>query len=237
MIRGTKINYSEFIVYLQSVSICRYLKTFRCPILLGRSIFEGDVRKATLHEYNQTFLFQEKEDKSTVQANAIKKMMYMLRKVDDQGLKTQRFSIGRDASNDIVVVDYTVSKRHAEIQFTEQGYFLVDFRSRNGSTLNGTPMLSNRAYPIKEKDIFSFGRIAFILLRPISAYISYRIFQKKEKLLRGDFRELARKSSIMELQKMARERHIAYEELEKEDLISLLLKHVDPVILLYRLAS
>ena len=237
MIRGTKINYPEFISYVQTAPITEYLSKFRSPILLGRKIVEGDITKGTFHDYNQTFLFQENEEQQSIYVKSIKKIMFMLRKTEDHNLKTHSFSIGRDGENDIVIVDYTISKLHAQIQFTERGYVLIDFRSRNGSSINGMSLVPNRAYPIQERDIILFGRIGFVLLSPISIFVSYRQFQKKQHYLKGDCREVAEKSSLALLRKVADKNKIVHLELSKEDLISRLLKQIKPIPLLFQLCS
>jgi len=152
-------------------------------------------------------------------------------------LKTHHFSIGRDGENDIVIVDYTISKLHAQIRFTDQGYILIDFRSRNGSSINGSPLIPNRAYPIKERDIILFGRIGFVFLSPISIFISYRQFQKKSAQLKGDCRDVAQTCSVLKLREIAQRNKIAFLELSKEDLIARLVKQIKPVPLLFQLCS
>ena len=161
----------------------------------------------------------------------------MLRKTEDHNLKSHSFSIGRDGSNDIVIVDYTISKNHAQIQFTEQGYVLIDFRSRNGSSINGMTLVPNRAYPIQERDVILFGRIGFILLSPISIFVSYRQFQKKQHYLPGDCRAVAEKSSIILLRRIAEKHKIVHTELNKDELIGRLVKNIKPISLLFQLCS
>jgi len=47
------------------------------------------------------------------------------------------FSIGRGPGNDLVLPSLAVSREHAELVRSEQGYALVDLGSRNGLTVNG----------------------------------------------------------------------------------------------------
>lgn len=47
------------------------------------------------------------------------------------------WSIGRDPASDIVIDDPTVSRRHAELRWTPDGYALTDLGSLNGSHANG----------------------------------------------------------------------------------------------------
>lgn len=59
---------------------------------------------------------------------------------DDQGrrfeLARDMISIGRDRGNEIVLHDTEISRRHAEIRRTEQGFKLVDLQSSNGCFVN-----------------------------------------------------------------------------------------------------
>jgi DNA-binding NtrC family response regulator len=59
----------------------------------------------------------------------------------DKGRKVKTLDslvrIGSDESNDLVLSDPTVSRRHVEIERKEQGLLLRDVGSRNGTTLDG----------------------------------------------------------------------------------------------------
>ena len=46
-------------------------------------------------------------------------------------------TIGREGTNDIVVVHPTVSRHHARIEQRDGRYVLTDFHSRNGTRVNG----------------------------------------------------------------------------------------------------
>ena len=48
-----------------------------------------------------------------------------------------QFSIGRDASCDLAIADMTVSRRHAQLERTEDGWLLTDLESTNGTRVNG----------------------------------------------------------------------------------------------------
>ena len=47
--------------------------------------------------------------------------------------------LGRDPACDIVLDDARVSKRHASLLWSEQGWTLADLGSKNGTRINGTP--------------------------------------------------------------------------------------------------
>jgi pSer/pThr/pTyr-binding forkhead associated (FHA) protein len=70
------------------------------------------------------------------------------------------WTIGRDANSGISVADKYLSERHAAIQYIdEQGFYLIDFNSANGSFVNGQPVLGPTQ--IKDGDRIRLGSINF----------------------------------------------------------------------------
>ncbi|MFN7134571.1 MAG: sigma 54-interacting transcriptional regulator, partial [Myxococcales bacterium] len=56
----------------------------------------------------------------------------------------ERIRIGAHMTNDVVVDDRTASRHHCEVQYTDNGYLLVDLNSTNGTFLDGRRV--ERAY-------------------------------------------------------------------------------------------
>jgi pSer/pThr/pTyr-binding forkhead associated (FHA) protein len=52
-----------------------------------------------------------------------------------------------------------VSRRHARITQGRAGYFVADLDSSNGTTVNGQPLLPNRAYPLRNADRLKVGLV------------------------------------------------------------------------------
>ncbi|WP_193610554.1 FHA domain-containing protein, partial [Nocardioides lijunqiniae] len=50
------------------------------------------------------------------------------------------FRVGREADNDIVAVEPTVSRRHAEIRAAGDGWEVVDLGSTHGTRVDGQPV-------------------------------------------------------------------------------------------------
>jgi hypothetical protein len=67
--------------------------------------------------------------------------------------------VGRDTNSDIQVDDRQVSRRHAEINRTPQGYTIRDMGSKNGTFLNGEP-ISGDPRPIRTGDEISIALCA-----------------------------------------------------------------------------
>jgi hypothetical protein len=71
-----------------------------------------------------------------------------------------QFSIGRDASCDLAIADMTVSRRHATLERTGNGWLLSDLESTNGTRVNGWRVRGK--VPVKVGDLVSFGNLETI---------------------------------------------------------------------------
>jgi hypothetical protein len=74
-----------------------------------------------------------------------------------------QFSIGRDASCDLAIADMTVSRRHATLERTEDGWLISDLSSTNGTRVNGWRVRGK--VPIKAGDLVSFGNLETVFSR------------------------------------------------------------------------
>jgi pSer/pThr/pTyr-binding forkhead associated (FHA) protein len=71
-------------------------------------------------------------------------------------------TIGRDPTNVVVVLhDSKVSRSHAELQYRDERWLLVDLASRNGTVVNGRRI---RQHPLRDGDRIQVGEITFIFV-------------------------------------------------------------------------
>jgi len=70
-------------------------------------------------------------------------------------------SIGRDRDNDLILADRTISRHHAQIASTKDGYILTDLSSYNGTILNGNPIQS---LLLKHNDKIKIGPKSLVFL-------------------------------------------------------------------------
>jgi hypothetical protein len=72
----------------------------------------------------------------------------------------ERFTIGRDASCDLAIADMTVSRQHAQLERTPDGWLLSDLESTNGTRVNGWRVRGQ--VPVRVGDLVSFGSLEVI---------------------------------------------------------------------------
>jgi hypothetical protein len=73
----------------------------------------------------------------------------------------EQFSIGRDASCDLAIADMTVSRRHATLERTADGWTLTDLESTNGTRVNGWRVRGKVS--VTPGDLVSFGNSEYSL--------------------------------------------------------------------------
>lgn len=72
----------------------------------------------------------------------------------------QIWTIGRDRNNGIYIADQYLSRRHAAIQYIpNQGFYLIDFKSTNGSFVNGKRTYQTQK--LKDGDRIRLGNMTF----------------------------------------------------------------------------
>ena len=72
-----------------------------------------------------------------------------------------QFSIGRDADCDLAIADMTVSRRHATLERTADGWTLTDLGSTNGTRVNGWRVRGKVS--VTPGDLVSFGNCEYSL--------------------------------------------------------------------------
>lgn len=80
---------------------------------------------------------------------------------------TQPFRIGRSCDNELCIPDSTVSGHHAELVFSDQGLFVRDLDSTNGTLLNGRTL--KVLTELRCGDILHFGAAMYTLHQATTA--------------------------------------------------------------------
>ena len=74
-------------------------------------------------------------------------------------LKEDSVSVGRNDQRDICIKDPSMSSYHCDFIHTEDGYFICDRDSTNGTRLNNVPLTPDEMYPLKNSDLLQLGRV------------------------------------------------------------------------------
>ena len=69
--------------------------------------------------------------------------------------------LGRDATADVTLPSEAVSRHHARISRTDDGYLLEDMGSVNGTAVNRNVLKKGKRVKLKDGDIISIWRYAF----------------------------------------------------------------------------
>lgn len=80
----------------------------------------------------------------------------------DFALDRPVIALGRGKENDIVLVEHGVSRQHARIHKTPQGWMLTDLGSTNGTFVNGQRIPAHEAYLLRPGDRVAIGAAGLV---------------------------------------------------------------------------
>jgi pSer/pThr/pTyr-binding forkhead associated (FHA) protein len=168
-----RVNLASLVRFAKSCDSADFCRFVRRPVLAGSSVQPGMMgasRDNKAADPNATLAFQTTAlsgDESL--SDALKHAIYPLVKAPDAARAEHIFAIGRVSGNDLVIPDLAISKRHAIIEIRDQGYFIRDCGSKNGTRLNGTA-LGELFKELHDGWLLAFGRYEFSFLQPKSLY-------------------------------------------------------------------
>ena len=76
-------------------------------------------------------------------------------------LDVVELTIGRTADNAIRVSDALSSRKHCRIHKTDEGFVVEDLKSRNGTTLNGKPLVEPKVLAIGDRIAIGLSVVHF----------------------------------------------------------------------------
>ncbi len=151
-----------------------FIRFIQRPVLAGSGVHLGSLAAsaaAAPRELNRTVLFEPIEDgqEGVSASESLRHAVYPLVKGEFAASTGTVFSIGRIDTNDFVIPDYAISKRHALIEVRGEEYLLKDCGSTNGTTLNGE-RLEGKPVKLIDGARVSFARYEFSFLSPGALY-------------------------------------------------------------------
>ena len=97
--------------------------------------------------------------------NKKEKEVYFYHLKTNEKIVMQKFPcvIGSDGDCvDICLSDTSVSRRHAIIRYIQDRFILIDLNSKNGTFINGSPILPEHEMEIHDNDVIRFSRNEFV---------------------------------------------------------------------------
>src|SRR6187551_2483998 len=91
-------------------------------------------------------------------------------------LNSEKISVGRDKTNEIVLNDASVSRHHCEIETRNEKYYINDSGSLNGTTVNGREAEDSE---ITSGDKIGVGDFTFLFLAEGAAENTSGVFFDK----------------------------------------------------------
>lgn len=74
--------------------------------------------------------------------------------------------IGRTAENDIVIPEYSVSRKHCFIAAVSGGHRITDWGSANGTLVNEVEIGKMKPFPLQGGEVLTLGRLMLLFLLP-----------------------------------------------------------------------
>ncbi len=180
--RNGRVKNKNLIDLINSLPSHHYCAMVPHPMLVSRKLYDGQMDN--VGNGTNTMLFnvaairdqvvkQQQNLNDTVSQNGdenYNSAIFALFKSPDSVTAANMFSVGRVIPSDIVIPDFTISKKHAIIKFSDNKYFCTDLGSTNGTLVAGKILKKNESQVIHPNDLITFGRLGFIFLPPAKIY-------------------------------------------------------------------
>jgi len=174
-----RLRFADIRGFAKTVNHSIFQHQFTHPILVGAALLQGAMKHQNAATAGTTMSF----DLEALAAHAsakqsdpsgLQRAIYPLLKQDLSISPSHVFTVGRDNQNDLVLVDYTISRTHAQIKLENGRYFVTDQGSTNGTVMDGTRLTPQKDYPFNAKNEVRFGRFSFIVMTATDLYVHLR---------------------------------------------------------------
>jgi len=150
----------------QRVERADFLIGYPNPVLVAGEVKDGRLLRRTdkgtygTHQYLTVdgILSSKKEPHSPVRYIPLRHQ-----KINDEQPMDTWMQVGRTSDSEIMINDYTISKKHARIRHAmgRGGYLLEELGSTNGTWVNGERLVQGAPMRIQSSDTIRFGRHIF----------------------------------------------------------------------------
>ena len=164
----------SFLPEVQGLPLAEFLRRYQHPFLLVSEEQAIDLKTGGQYFTTASRTDSSQPPKAVPSSRRVEKNVFELKKDEAQCLFSF-ISVGRSSNNDIVISGSGVSKLHAIIQQTPEGYVVLDSNSRNGTFLNGARLPPQKPIQLADKDLLHFaGTVSARFLLPGSLFVWLR---------------------------------------------------------------
>ena len=175
-----------FLQLAESSDEAQFAARIRCPLLIGWAIREGALSvdessdplarmKGRTMAFKPAELFAMARRSVSRPSESLQEAIYPLTKGAHAASRDiLTYEIGRSAGNDLVIPDFTISKKHARIELAHHEYYLRDLGSRNGTAVNDVKLREPVKLSYRDKVCFARYEFAFV-----SPELLYRLLLKR----------------------------------------------------------
>jgi hypothetical protein len=149
-----------------------FILMVHCPAFVGSGIRKGNLEggPAAGGKWQRTQVFSPSDVQALVEGASLEQSIFLLRKPFGANTsELKRFSLGRTQENDILMMDFAISRAHALVELRGDGYFLKDLGSANGTYVNGH-LIDDRGTRLSDGDTLRFARYEFHFLSAGGVY-------------------------------------------------------------------
>ena len=167
---NNKLRYMQLLKHVMNSNIVEFVDEMQFPFLVGKELYVGELEPQKGGRGHSTFKFQADVEESQT-TGAITRAVYALHKGSNTGSANPNvYTVGRVPGNDITIVDYAISKRHANIHHDSGYYFVQDCGSTNGVSVGEVELKPRRKKVLSPGCTVSFGRFSFVFTYPVELY-------------------------------------------------------------------
>ncbi|MBF0194433.1 MAG: FHA domain-containing protein [Magnetococcales bacterium] len=146
------------------------------PALVGMALFKGSMVEPEVKvddddsDETKLFLNENKGKQVSITLDYLSRNIFPIVQKLEKKHDKDCLKIGRSQVNDICMLDNSISRIHGQIRIAETGhYFYSDFKSRNGSWVNGKK-IGDTEVALFEGDKLKVGRYLFNFIFPSTLY-------------------------------------------------------------------
>jgi hypothetical protein len=165
--------------HAQGVERADFLIAYPNPVLVAGEVKDGRLLRRTdkgtygTHQYLSISAIMSPKK---VPTSPVRFMPLRHQKIDDEQPVDTWMQVGRTADSEIMINDYTISKKHARVRHAmgRGGYLLEELGSTNGTWVNGERLVKNAPMQIQSSDTIRFGRhiFTFYLARDFYTFLT-----------------------------------------------------------------